>query len=96
MQLSEFEVIASKENESSENISIIDGVYCIKNGDKINIYGLAGAKLYIAEYEDNVLNSVQIQSGTEFDLSRIENNSKIFIWTEDMRPICEPIVNRSE
>lgn len=96
LQLSEFEVIASKKNESNENISTIDGVYCIKNGDKINIYGLKNAKLYITEYENNVLSNVQIQSGTEFDLNKIENYSKIFIWTEDMRPICEPIVNRSE
>lgn len=83
----------------------VRGIQLIANDDnsitvKSNLKESKSLSLIIAEYEDSALKSVTVIpisiSAGEFsettDENLISDNSKVFLWTADMVPICEGMI----
>lgn len=88
LQLAEIEVYNDDEIQIND-IGISENIQCFTDGKNINIS--EDVVMYQAEYENNTLKSVKSNTGRCFNIQDIPDGTVIYIWTNTMQPVTEPI-----
>ena len=86
LQLTEIEVF----DNSYEDISILDGVSCISDGSSI-ITDKEVSVLKAVYDKNGVLEAVNIENGTQFDIKNISAQTVVYVWINEMQRVTEPI-----